>query len=67
MSIKIKGYIPVKIKKYRPLGHVYNDKIWYCKDNVIVNKIPNEINPGTTEATKNYDLQFLDHKLFIKE
>jgi hypothetical protein len=58
-----KGYIPVKIMKY-------NDKIWYLKDNVIVDRIDemSEVNNvKSIEIKEEYDLQFLNDKLIIKE
>src|SRR5690606_10437939 len=60
----IKGFIPIKIRKY-------NDKIWYMKDNIITNDISlhtsNVSNLKNIEIKNNYDLQFLNNKLIFKE
>jgi hypothetical protein len=60
-----RDYTPIKIK-------TYNDKIWYLKDNVIVDRIEdvtqNEItNVKNFEIKEEYGLQFLNDKLIIKE
>ena len=58
-----RGYIPVKIK-------TYNDKIWYLKDNVTVDRIDemSEVNNIKSIEIKEYnDLQCLNDKLIIKK
>jgi hypothetical protein len=60
-----RDYTPIRIK-------TYNDKIWYLKDNVIVDRIEdvtqNEINNVKNfEIKEEYGLQFLNDKLIIKE